>query len=112
VLMIAVAIAIGVTATPPADEDVRIGRHDGAPVERLGVRGPACILAAVAAFVVLGDYGGLAPATFVTVFVAACGDRQSTLRGSAALAAVITVFGIAVFHYGLSLQLPLFQWGG
>jgi hypothetical protein len=112
VMMVAVAIAIAVTATPPAQEDVRVDRHAGTPVPRLGWRGPACILAAVVAFVVLGGYGGLVPATFVTVFVAASGDRESTLKGSLALAAAVTVFGVAVFHYGLSLQLPLFQWGG
>jgi hypothetical protein len=112
VLMIAVALVIGLTATPAAREEIRVDRHDGKPVERAGWRGPVCIVASVVAFVALGNYGGLVPATFVTVFVAATGDRESTPTTSAVLAAVVTLFGIAVFHYGLSLQLPLFQWGG
>jgi len=29
---------------------------------------------------------------------------------AAGLAAVIVAFSVAVFHYGLQVQLPLFQW--
>ena len=75
-------------------------------------RGWACILGGVIAFVVLGAYGGLMPATFASVFIAAMGDRQNTVKGAAILSAVLTVFCLVVFHFGLSLQLPLFQWGG
>ena len=75
-------------------------------------RGWSCILAGVAAFVILGRWGGLVPATFAAVFISAMGDRNNTYKGAAILGAVLTVFCVVVFHYGLSLQLPLFQWGG
>jgi Tripartite tricarboxylate transporter TctB family len=74
-------------------------------------RGWICILGGVIAFVVFGEYGGLAPATFASVFVAALGDRQNNVKQSAVLAAALTVFCVVVFHFGLKLQLPLFQWG-
>ena len=75
-------------------------------------RGWICILGGVIAFVIFGVYGGLVPATFASVFVAALGDRQNNVKQSALLAAALTVFCVIVFHYGLKLQLPLFQWGG
>ena len=64
------------------------------------------------AFVVLGQWGGLVPATFASVFVSAMGERENTVKGAALLSAVLTVFCVIVFHFGLTLQLPLFQWGG
>ncbi|MBC7666600.1 MAG: tripartite tricarboxylate transporter TctB family protein [Caulobacter sp.] len=73
-------------------------------------RGWLCILGGVAAFVVLGEHGGLVPASFVSVFVAAMGDRGNTWRSAAALAALMTALGVVVFHFGLHLLLPLFTW--
>ena len=112
VMIILVALAIGVTAAPPdyaaATRESRQGEADGGPQWR----GWICIIAGVASFVILGNYGGLVPATFAAVFVSAMGDRESTVKTSAILAAAITVFGAAIFHFGLQLQLPLFQWGG
>lgn len=109
-LLIAVGIAIGVTAAAPGRAMLNPlpgdGHHGGAPEWR----GWACILGGVVAFVVLGRWGGLVPATFASVFVSALGDRQNTWRGAAVLAALVTVFCVIVFHFGLSLQLPLFQW--
>jgi hypothetical protein len=45
------------------------------------------------------------------VFISAMGDRENTYLSSGILAAVVTVFGVIVFYYGLSMQLPLFHWG-
>ena len=64
----------------------------------------------VLSFVVLGEHGGLVPASFVSVFVAALGDRGNSWRAAAGLATVMTVLGVVVFHYGLHLLLPLFTW--
>jgi hypothetical protein len=50
------------------------------------------------------------PATFASVFISAMGDRNNTFKGAALLGAILTLFCLIVFHYGLSLQLPLFQW--
>lgn len=113
VLMMAVGILIGITSAGGRLEMVNpLPGH-----EKHGDRGPdwrgwGCILGGVLAFVVLGHWGGLVPATFFAVFVSALGDRDNTLKGAATLSAMLTVFCVIVFHYGLTLQLPLFQWGG
>ena len=108
VLMVIVGAAIGITAKRPADLPDQ-------PLETMTAlrpewRGWLCIVAGVVAFVLLGSHGGLVPATFVSVFVAALGDRNNTWLTAAGLAAVVLVFTVAVFHYGLQVQLPLFQW--
>jgi len=97
-------------APPPAAESVPGGEHAHLAGPVVQWRGWLCILASVAAFVVLGEHGGLVPAAFVSVFIAALGDRGNSVRDAALLAAVMTVFGVAVFHYGLHVLLPLFAW--
>ena len=42
-------------------------------------RGWFLICASIVAFVVLGKYGGLVPATFAVVFISALADRENTL---------------------------------
>jgi hypothetical protein len=110
-LLILVGIAIGATATPRAQEVPLVALHRRTAESRPEWRGWTCIVAGVVAFVVLGRWGGLAPASFFSVFIAALGDRENTLRSSAVLATIVTLFGIVVFYWFLSLQLPLFQWG-
>jgi len=110
VLMMLVGVALGVTAAPPGQEKIAHplpgdGTHKG-----LEWRGWLCIIGGVVAFVVLGEHGGLLPATFASVFISAMGDRNNTVKGAAVLGAVLTLFCLIVFHYGLTLQLPLFQW--
>src|SRR5271155_1052573 len=52
-----------------------------------------CILAGPVLFIILGNYTGLLPATFVCVFVSAMGDRTANWKNAAMLAAGVTVFG-------------------
>jgi hypothetical protein len=73
-------------------------------------KGWFCITGAVVAFIVLGTRGGLLPATFACVLIAAFGDRKNSLVGAMTLAAVMTVIGITVFFWALRIQLPLLQW--
>jgi hypothetical protein len=73
-------------------------------------RGWLCIIGGVGVFVVLGTHGGLVPASFFSVFIAALGDRENTVRSAALLALGLTDAGVVVFHYGLHLLLPLFTW--
>jgi hypothetical protein len=111
-LMVLVGLAIGLTALVPEPEtsdpvaQIAHGTHGG-PEWRAWF----CILGGVLAFVVLGEYGGLVPAIFASVFVSAMGDRDNTAKGAALLGAGLCLFGVVVFHYGLQLQLPLFHWG-
>src|SRR5580693_2921296 len=60
-----------------------------------------CILASPLAFILFGKFGGMIPGTFMCVFVASLGDKDITWRGSAILAAIVTFFGVLLFHYVL-----------
>ena len=74
-------------------------------------RGWACIAASIVAFVALGTYGGLLPATFAIVFISALGDRQNTLVSALVLALLMVAVCVVVFWWALQLQFPLFAWG-
>lgn len=74
-------------------------------------RGWLCIALANLAFVLLGHYGGLVPATFAVVFIAALGDRQNSLKSALLLALAMVAVSVIVFSWALQLQLPLFRWG-
>lgn len=71
----------------------------------------ALILIGLAAFVVLGKYGGLVPATFALVFISALADRENTLRRALILSLSMVTISVVVFWWALQLQFPLFQWG-
>jgi len=104
--LLGIAIAGFATSAPvAADEDA----------ERILPQPPQwwgwfCILAGPALFVICGRYFGLVPATFACVFVAALGDRTATLKSSLVLAAIVTVFGVALFSYLLQIPLPVLTW--
>jgi hypothetical protein len=69
----------------------------------------ACIIASPIAFIVLGEYSGLLPATFACVFVAALGDKETTLKQALGLSAFITVLGIGLFSYLLKIPFPIIR---
>lgn len=73
-------------------------------------RGWACILAGPLMFILFGEFLGMVAGTFMCVFVSALGDRTATLKGSAILAACITVGGAFLFSYVLKVPFPLFRW--
>jgi hypothetical protein len=79
--------------------------------ESMEWRGWACILAGPLMFILFGKLFGMAAATFTCVFVSALGDRHATWKGSAILAAGITVTGGFLFSYVLKVPFPLFRWG-
>jgi hypothetical protein len=74
-------------------------------------RGWLCILGGIVAFIVLGEYTGLLPATFAIVFISALGDRQNTVKVAALLALSMCVVAVVVFWWALQLQFPLLHWG-
>ena len=74
-------------------------------------RGWLCILGGIVAFIVLGEYTGLLPATFAIVFISALGDRQNTVKVAALLALAMCVVAVVVFWWALQLQFPLLHWG-
>jgi Tripartite tricarboxylate transporter TctB family len=74
-------------------------------------RGWSCITLSIVAFIVLGRYGGLLPATFAIVFISAMGDRQNTVRQALILSLAMSTVAIAVFWWALQMQFALFRWG-
>jgi putative tricarboxylic transport membrane protein len=79
-----------------------------APREQL--RGWLCIIAGPILFILCGKIGGLLPATFACVFVSALGDRETTPKQAAVLAAGVTAFGILLFSYLLKIPMPVLTW--
>ena len=102
-LLALVGVAVFVTAEPGD-----FGTAEKNPTEW---RGWICVLGAVVAFVVIGEYGGLVPATLATVFLAAMGDRENSVRDAALLSVGVTIAGVLIFIYGLKMIFPLFAWG-
>lgn len=90
----------------------RAGPHAAAePAAAIDWRGAAAVVAGLVAFAVLGRWGGLLPASFACVFLSALGDRRNRPAIAAALAAVMTLVALLVFHLVLRVQLPLLRWG-
>jgi putative tricarboxylic transport membrane protein len=107
VILILLGIAIAGTALTVAE-----GEDEDILPEKPEWLAWACILASPLVFMLFGTYGGMAPGTFACVFVAAMGDREATVKNSAILAAVITVFGVGLFSYILQVPMPVFTWRG
>jgi hypothetical protein len=101
-LVLGVIVALGARSKAPAKDATTL------PPEW---RGWICIMASIAAFIVLGRYGGLLPATFAVVFISALGDRNNTFKAALILALSICVVSVVVFWWALQLQFPLFAWG-
>lgn len=102
-LMLVAALII---ATPVSPED----EQEGPPI-KAQIRPWAMVSLAVIAFIFVGQYGGLVPAAFTLIVISAMGDKNNTLLGSVILAVCVTAAAVAIFHYGMQLQFPLFRWG-
>lgn len=98
----------GAVIAATAQRGVVLGKDDDKVPEW---RGWLCISGAIVAFIVLGRYGGLIPATFAIVFISALGDRQNTIKKALALSAAMVIVCVLVFWWALQLQFPLFRWG-
>lgn len=94
-----------------SEEQAPVEHKAKAELWRRRARPWVAIVGSMLLFIVLGKWGGLVPATFVMILVAALGDAKNTLKSAFFLAAGVTAAAVAVFHYGLQLQFPLFNWG-
>jgi hypothetical protein len=81
------------------------GHHAASP----DWRGALAIALAVVLFVLLADNVGLLPAIFACVFVAAIGTRVTTQKEALLLAAGVTVFGIVLVSYVLTVPFPILR---
>jgi Tripartite tricarboxylate transporter TctB family len=104
IILVCAGIAIIATAKLAARE----GSEKDLPPEW---RGWFCIGVSIIAFVVLGKYGGLLPATFAIVFISALGDRENTIKSALILSLSIVAVAVIVFWWALQVQFPLFSWG-
>ena len=99
-------IAVLILATPSSDEGAEqqptLGGH---------YRSWVIVIVGMLAFMAVGKYGGFMPATFALIFLTALGDRNNSVKAALVLAAGVTAVSVAVFHYGMQLQFPLFTWG-
>ena len=107
VILIGIGIAISMTAVTVPDGE----EEDILPAEPQYFAW-ACILLSPVAFIVFGTLGGLAPATFMCVFVAALGDKDATWLGSFVLSALISFFGVMLFHFVLQIPMPVLKFMG
>lgn len=107
VILTLLGLAISATAFAPSDEP----EEPFMPAHPQW-RGWFCILAGPALFILFGSYFGLAPATFACVFMSALGDNSTTFKRALGLSVVVTVFGVAVFVYGLGVPIPVLAWRG
>ena len=87
------------------------GREGAAKVLPPEWRGWACIALSIVAFVVLGKYAGMLPATFAIVFISALGDRDNTLLSAGVLGLGACVVCVVVFWWALSMPFALFGQG-
>jgi len=72
-------------------------------------RGTSAIVIGIVAFIIVGGALGLAPGAFACVFIAATGDRSATLKSSAILGIVATLFAVGFFSFVLHVQFPIFR---
>lgn len=108
----AILVVLGVLLTFSARRQSVEAKEDAVEAdERPEWRGWFAIIASIVAFVVIGQYGGLLPASFAIVFISALGDRENTILSALILAAIICVISVVVFWWALQLQFPLFSWG-
>lgn len=109
-LGVLLAILSVVVLVAPADDEGPIDDDSETVGLSTSVRAWALIVGSVIAFIVLGENGGLVPATFASIFIAALADRGNSVRTALALACGMTVLGVIIFHYLLAIQFPLFSW--
>ena len=82
----------------------------GEPIDPPQARPLFCLLAAIAAFALLGAKAGLGVAAFATVVVAALGGSETKPLELVLFAAAVAVASTLLFVKALSLPLPVWPW--
>jgi Tripartite tricarboxylate transporter TctB family len=108
IILVLIGIAIAAVALSPGDSE----ENQSILPEHPQWWAWLCILLSPVFFIFFGRYFGMAPGTFMCVFIAALGDKGATLRSSIILSAVVTIFGVGLFSYFLQVPMPIFTWRG
>lgn len=83
--------------------------RDGPPVS-FRLRPILCISAALAAFVFVIGRFGVVPAVAAVVLVAVLAESKPHWREAILLAAGLAAVTVAIFKYGLGMEIPLVDW--
>jgi Tripartite tricarboxylate transporter TctB family len=75
----------------------------------IDLRGWGCIIASVISFIILSEYIGLIVSTFVSVFIACCGDRTAEIKKTFVFSAFMTGLSVLLFSIILKSPLPLLR---
>lgn len=87
-----------------------LARPGEEPIEAPQARPLLCLLAAIAAFALLGAKAGLGVAALATILVAALGSRETRPAEIVLFAVAIAVASTLLFVKALSLPLPVWPW--
>ncbi|WP_342641100.1 tripartite tricarboxylate transporter TctB family protein [Rhodoligotrophos ferricapiens] len=98
-----VLIALGLAIAGKALVDVGVEPLGGIPW-----RGLVLLLAAPVIFGLTIKGLGLAPSLFVTALMSAFASRRTPLSVAVLLAALLTLFCVLIFVYGLGITVPVF----
>jgi len=108
-VLVFIGLIIAVTPNAPDQAHTEAERSDTKALISRHLRPWSAVVGGMIAFILLGHYGGLVPATFALIFIAALGDRSNSVQACFWLAIGVVAFAVVAFHYGLRLQFPLFQ---
>ena len=98
-----VLIALGLAIAGKALVDVGVE-----PLGAIPWRGLVLLLAAPVTFGLTIKGLGLAPSLFVTALMSAFASRRTPLSVAVLLAALLTLFCVLIFVYGLGITVPVF----
>ena len=68
------------------------------------------ILAAVACFAVMIERFGMAPSIGLAVFISSLADTNTSIWQKLAISIAVPVVSVAIFKYGLSLNVDVIRW--
>ncbi|MDR2112497.1 MAG: tripartite tricarboxylate transporter TctB family protein [Candidatus Accumulibacter sp.] len=86
-------------------------RTGGAALATWAFRPLLILTLSMVLFGLLVERIGLVPAMVILIFTSSAAGREFRLREVAVLTALMCLFSVAVFVWGLGMHFPLFAWG-
>jgi hypothetical protein len=105
-ILLGLALIISAPYQTESSPQFALNRHNEV---HFNWRGFTAIIISLLIFIGLADYAGFLPASFFSVFIAALGDRNATIKGSLILAICISIFAVILFSYILHVDLPILR---